>query len=155
MDHTSTSLYPMNRRADAAQGITNVHSGPLPPCPCFWVLVVSDEAGWCRTSSGSTLCISLRKEPGQSNLPSGWIQTMYKASCALLVLTACFEERCLHCYPFPVLSFRQEYTKSLTSSVQWPLQPGTLSTAVTTGDGIFELTLGQGSPPAVHSPGIP
>lgn len=70
-----------------------------------------------------------------------WIQTMYKTSCALLALTAGLEENCLHCYNFPVVFFRQEHMKSLTSSVQWPLQPCILFPAVTTGDGILSWLL--------------
>lgn len=66
-----------------------------------------------------------------------WIQAMYKPSCALLALTAGFEEWFLHCYHFPLLSFRQEHTKSLTRPVQWLLQPSILAPAVTTGDGIL------------------
>lgn len=81
---------------------------------------ISGKAGWCRMSSGSTLCIFLRKEPGQSNLPPGWDIRHFSASfgCKQCTKFMCspgshsrFWERCLHCYNFPVLSFRQEIRK--------------------------------------------
>lgn len=158
MDNISTSLYPKNRRADSAQGIMSVHSGTWSACPDFWVLV----GFLARLADAERTLAPLFVFPwerSQANLTwlghqavfcILWMQTIYKASCALLALTAGFEKRCLHCYNFPVLSFRQERKKSLTSSVQWSLQPSTLSPGAAIG-----LAHGQGPPPAVHSPGIP
>lgn len=127
MDSFSTNLYLRNRRADAAQGITSVHSGPLPACPCFWVLVgllarLADAGcslaplfvfSWEGNQTNLTCHLAGTSGSFLHPLDSNNVQSFMCSPGS----HSSFWERCLHCYNFPVLSFRQEHTKSLTSSV--------------------------------------